>query len=379
MRPHLVDATLFYTPTSGGVRRYLLEKHAWLARNARLRHTLVVPGPVDRGAADGIVEFASPLLRAGYRCPVRLKALRRTVAALEPDLLEASDPYLVAWQVARIARERGIPSAAFCHSDVINLVRKRAGAPGAALTSVYLKTLYGRFDLVFAPSLMVAARLAEASIRHVVVQPLGVDASTFRPGRGDGRLRARLGLAPDARLLVFAGRLAPEKNVPELYALVDRLGDPYHLVVIGGTALERPAPRVTVLPYAASPHELAALIGDCDLLVHAGRQETFGLVALEAMACAVPVVAYDGGALAEIVNDAVGALVAPNGDFSAVVHAQFERDLSRIGAEARRHVLQHYTWDATFRRQLQHYARLLRQGSLLDDAADGVSLAVPPA
>src|SRR5689334_6072460 len=45
---HLVDTTLFYSPTSGGIRRYLNAKHAWLQANTTWEHTMVVPGPEDR-------------------------------------------------------------------------------------------------------------------------------------------------------------------------------------------------------------------------------------------------------------------------------------------------------------------------------------------
>ena len=367
MTPHLVDATLFFSPTSGGVRRYLLAKHAWLNARRRVLHTLVVPGAADRGGAGGIVEFRSPLIRAGYRWPIRLPRLRATLGALAPHLLEAGDPYLVGWQVAEVADALGIPSIAFCHSDLIGLLAHRLGATGSRVAAAYLRALYSRFDLVLAPSRVVAARLDAARVERVVVQPLGVDAAAFRPGMRDPTLRTRLGLDGDARLLVFAGRLAPEKNVAELIEMVGRLGAPYHLLVIGGTRIARPAPRVTLLPYEANTHGIAASLAACDVLVHAGRQETFGLVALEAMACGLPVVAYDGGALAEVVDDSVGALAPPAGraaSLAAAVEDVYRRDPRALGAAARERVLAEYSWDAALTRQLRAYQALLANAAV---------------
>jgi len=371
LRPHLVDATVFFSPTSGGVRRYLLVKHEWLNAHSRVRHSLFVPGPRDAGAAGGVVEFASPLVHAGYRCPVRLPALRAALAALGPDLIEAGDPYLMGWQVAEVAESLQIPAVAFCHSDLIGLLQSGIGRVGAALATRYLRSLYGRFDLIFAPSRIVANRLRDAGIEHVVVQPLGVDATVFQPGLRDTGLRRWLGLPADARLLVFAGRLAPEKNLPELYAMVERLGAPYHLLVIGGEAESRPTPHVTVLPYEDDAAVIAAQLAACDLLVHAGRRETFGLVALEAMACGLPVVAYDAGALAELVDDSVGALAPANGRAAALADAVadvFARGPQALGAAARERVLAHYSWDAAFAHQMRYYALLLDQASLLRDS-----------
>lgn len=369
--PHLVDATLFYTPTSGGVRRYLLTKHDWLARHTRVCHTLFVPGAQDRGGPGDIVEFRSPHLRAGYRCPVRLGALRDRLRDLHPDLLEAGDPYLMAWQVADVAEQLGVPSVAFCHSDIINLVQMRFGGFAGRVTSAYLRSLYGRFDRVLAPSRIVDDHLEEAGIHHVMLQPLGVDAGVFTPHCRAADLKGSLGLPLHTRLLCFAGRLAPEKNLGDLEAMVETLGAPYHLLIIGGETEARPSPRITVLPYQPEPSAIAALLAACDAFVHAGRQETFGLVALEAMACGLPVVAYAAGALAELVDDSVGALAPPTGPaaLAEAVRALFARDTAPLRAAARARVLERYSWDAAFRQLMRSYAALLHRSTLLSEDA----------
>jgi len=366
--PHLVDATLFFSPTSGGVRRYLLAKHRWLNCRSRARHTLIVPGATDRGAVGGIIEFASPAIRSGYRCPLRLPQLRRVLSELEPDLLEAEDPYQIAWQVAEVADALGVPAVAFCHSDLIGLFGHWFGGAGATIAARYLRALYARFDLVFAPSEVVAARLVEAGIEHVAVQPLGVDAVTFDPARADATLRTRLGLSEGTRLLVFAGRLAPEKNIPELMAMAESLGAPYHLLIIGAREVTRPSPCVTLWPYTGDAAAIAADLAACDVLVHAGRQETFGLIALEAMACGLPVVAYEGGALAELIDSSVGELAPAAGGpaaLAAAVEGVWARDPRALGRAARARVLASYTWDATLTQQMRAYALLIGQASLL--------------
>lgn len=370
--PHLLDTTMFFSPTSGGVRRYLLAKHEWLCRRASVTHTLLVPGPASGGTVGDVVEFSSPAIPfgAGYRFPWRLGALRRALAGLNPDLIEAADPYQMGWQAARVAADLGVPSVAFCHSDLIALIGGRLGRSAASLGARYLRSLYARFDLVLAPSRLVAAHLEAAGIERVVVQPLGVDAEVFHPDRASPRLRASLGLPPGTRLLVFAGRLAPEKNLVDLHSLVDLLGDPYHLLIVGGPVARRLSPRVTVLPYQRESSRLAAWLAGADVVVHAGRYETFGLVALEGMACARPVVVYNAGALPEIVDERVGAVAADRGPhaLAAAVSGVFERDPSALGAEGRRRVLAHYTWDRALTAELGLYAKLLRRPSLLHDS-----------
>ena len=370
-RLHLLDTTLFFSPTSGGVRRYLLSKHAWLGRHGALTHTLVVPGPTTKGTVGDVIEFASPRIPfgAGYRCPWRLAGLRGLLAEIEPDLIEAGDPYHVGWQAAWVANSLGIVSVAFCHSDFVGLLANRLGRLTGQVAAHYLRALYSRFDLVLAPSRIVAERLDASGISRVEVQPLGVDGGIFHPGRADHALRASLGLSPGTRLLTFAGRLAPEKNVRDLYAMVEHLGHPYHLLVIGGAHAARPSARITVLPYQREPDRLAAWLASSDVIVHAGRRETFGLVALEAMACARPVVVYGAGALPEIVDSRVGQVAPDRGPqaLAAAVEDVFARDPCALGVVARRRVLERYTWERIFNQELRHYAALVNRPSLLRD------------
>src|SRR4029077_20630732 len=139
-----------------------------------------------------------------------------------------------------------------------------------------------------------------------VHQPLGVDPEVFSPAHRGTPLPRRLGLAHDARVLVYAGRFAEEKNLPVLLQAFARLGAPYHLLLIGGERATRPAPNVTMIPYRRDSVELAQWLASADALVHAGTKETFGLVILEAMACGRPVVAARAGAFPEFVDDSVG-------------------------------------------------------------------------
>ncbi|MGB5101926.1 MAG: glycosyltransferase family 1 protein [Steroidobacteraceae bacterium] len=364
---HLVDVTLFFAPTSGGVRRYLLAKHDWLTRHARLKHTVLVPGPRDAGLPYDFMQFASPAIPfgRGYRLPVRMGEFRQKLARLTPDLVEVGDPYHLAGHSLRVARDRGIPTIAFCHSDVVTLAASIMGPPGGRAARRYLADLYARFDAVLAPSAVVAERLAANGIRGIEIQPLGVDVATFHPGARDPSLRDLLKIPADARILVFAGRLSPEKHVGDLVEAARRLGDRYHLLLVGGGSTTPGAANVTHLEYQQDGRQVARLLASCDAFVHAGDQETFGLVVLEAMACGLPVVAARAGALPELVDESVGATFAPRDpdDLARKLAALFEEDRESIGRAARRRA-EGYSWDSVFTRMLGRYTRLLSRPSI---------------
>jgi alpha-1,6-mannosyltransferase len=363
-RLHLVDTTLFYSPTSGGVKRYLTAKHGWLAAHSRWQHTLVVPGEKDRTERGGVCTLAGYPVPGSfnYRLPLDPRRWLRLLDALQPDLIEAGDAFHPAWAAWRLARRRGIPLAAFYHSNLPQIISRRVGGRlSARALERYVRWLYERFDVVFAPSRLMRDLLNGLGVQHAVHQPLGVDAEVFQPERRGGWLRQRLGLAPQARVLVYAGRFAGQKNLPVLLQAFARLGSPYHLLLIGGDRESRPGANVTMLPYRRDSIELAEWLASADALVHAGTKETFGLVLLEAMACGRPVVAARAGAIPEFVDDSVGMLAEPGSGarMAEAIAGLYERDLEELGAKARARVLRQFTWNRAFQRQMAAYGALL--------------------
>jgi alpha-1,6-mannosyltransferase len=359
---HLVDATLFYSPTSGGVKRYLQAKHAWLAAHTSWEHTIVVPGRdthFERGGVCTLSGYAVPAT-FNYRLPLNPRRWIRLLEVLEPTLIEAGDVFHPAWAGWHVAQRRGIPLVGFYHSNLPQLLGRRLWVTEPVLRR-YVRLLYERCDVVFAPSRIMCEYLQALGVQHTAHQPLGVDTEVFNPARRSGALRECLGLPPDARVLLYAGRFAEEKNLPVLLQAFARLGSPYHLLLVGGARTARPAANVTMLPYRRDSLELAQWIASADALVHAGTKETFGLVILEAMACGRPVVAARAGAFPEFVDESVGVLAEPNcGEGMAeAIASLYERDLDAVGAAGRARVLRHFTWGRAFHAQLAQYASLV--------------------
>ncbi|MFO7276176.1 MAG: glycosyltransferase [Pseudomonadota bacterium] len=361
---HLVDTTLFYSPTSGGVKRYLTAKQAWIRAHTSWVHSIVVPGERDHIERGGTCTVAGRHVPGtfNYRLPLNPRRWMEILAALEPDLIEVGDAFHPAWCAWRIAQRRGIPLAAFYHSNLPQIVGRRCGKLSERAFGRYVSWLYERCDVVFAPSRHMCEFLESIGVRHTVHQPLGVDTEVFCPERRTLDLRAELGLPRDARVLVYAGRFAGEKNIPVLLQAFARLGRPYHLLLIGGGREARPNPNVTLLPYRRDSLELACWLASADALVHAGTRETFGLVLLEAMACGRPVVAARAGAVPEFVDETVGALAEPYSAASMAdaIASLYERDLDAIGAAARERVLRQYTWTHAFQSQCAVYVGLAR-------------------
>lgn len=359
---HLVDATMFFAHCSGGVKRYLMAKREWLSGRAGLQHTLLIPDARSRPAASGVATIAAlPLpFSGGYRFPLRTGPWYRQLVELQPDLIEAGDPYVPAWGAARAAQTLGVPALAFHHSDIERLAQLHFGSWSVPVVQRYLRSLYGEFDAVAAPSRYVQERLEAFGIRRTVLQPLGVDTRLFHPSRRDEALRSELGAGPQTRLLVYAGRLVREKNVQMLVKVARRLGPGYRLLLIGGSRRRQLEANVSLLPYQERPEFLARYLASADLFVHAGVTETFGLVLAEAMACGRPVVAVAAGSVPELVDESVGQLAAAP-TVSALIEAVesvFERGIEQLGRNARHRAESRYDWNVTFDRLLALYQDL---------------------
>jgi alpha-1,6-mannosyltransferase len=359
---HLVDTTLFYSPNSGGVRRYLTAKHAWLGANTHHRHTLLVPGDTTHFEPGGISTIRGLRVPGtfNYRLPLTPRLWTSMLDRLHPDLIEVGDAFHPAWSAIRVAQPRHIPVVAFFHSNLPQILGRRMGTFTERAVQRYVGWLYRRCDLVLTPSRLMCEYLASLGIERTALQPLGVDTENFAPRQRVLDLRRELGLADNTRLLVYAGRFSGEKNIHVLHEAMRMLGAPYHLLLIGGGEHARPAANITVSPYRRDSSELAQWLASADALVHAGCSETFGLVLLEAMACGRPVIGARAGAVPEFVDEQVGMLAEPDDAVSmaSAIADLYDRDLEALGRAARARVLARYTWTHALQHLLATYASI---------------------
>jgi alpha-1,6-mannosyltransferase len=367
---------MFYAPRSGGVKRYLTAKRAWLARSRQdVRHTLVVPGAYTGDAARGVVSVGSVKIPfgSGYRWPTSVPKWTRELVRLRPDLIEAGDPFAPGRAALEAGQHLGVPVLGFCHGDPSAQAKLHFGEWAEAPARKRLVEVLSQFDRVVAASRHIADRLLDAGIRDVAIQPLGVDVETFHPKRRDrDAVRARLGLSASTRLLVFAGRPAKEKNIEALLGAAALLGPDYHLLLIsaGGATAWRDG-NITALPYVREPRALARLMASADAFVHANDQEPFGLIVLEAMACGLPLVGPAAGGFAELVDETVGQLAerADAEGLAEAVAGVFSRDLDLLSRNARARAVARYSWDNVFTGLSSLYAGLTGVPAFASQAA----------
>ena len=141
---------------------------------------------------------------------------------------------------------------------------------------------------------------------EMTVIPNGVDLDRLKPREND--VKARLGIEGRTMLLGVASKWLSVKGLDDFVALAQLLGEEYAIVMVGvDERLRQRLPgRIIALPHTESVEELAELYTAADLLLNLSREESFGLVSLEALACGTPVLTYDCTAAPEVLRRHAG-------------------------------------------------------------------------
>ena len=324
----ICDVTQFYSPLSGGVKRYVHEKIEHIQRRSSdHEHVLIVPGEktdLAAGERSRIYSIRSPLVSrtSRYRALINLRAVGEILKQERPDIIESADPYQVGWKAASAGKALQIPVVAFYHSHfpeaylrgATKLLGKRGARSLMAASRSYVRKLYNRFEATLVPSPQLASVLKEWGVSNVREVDLGVNTERFSPTPQDAaETRRALGIAPQSKLLLYVGRLAPEKNTAALFkafkilAAKPKAGE-FHLLIVGDgpqreqlRRLEAQTGNVNWIQYCTDSLELARFYRAADVFVHPGTQETFGFVALESQACGTPVVGIRGSQMDRII------------------------------------------------------------------------------
>ena len=374
----ICDLTQFYSPVSGGVKRYLHEKLDYIEKHtSRDQDALIVPGQKTKVEVRGrsrIYSVRSPLIsRTGqYRALVNLRAVGEILRRERPDLIESGDPYQLGWRAIRSGRALHVPVIGFYHSHFpeaylrasARLLGKRAAGRVMKLSRVYVRRLYNRFAATLVASDRIAQILRDWGVHNVHVVKLGVNIEIFHPGGNDREsVRRSLKAEPGRKLLLYVGRLAKEKNTAKLFKafamLNERAPQAFHLLVIGEgpqrkqlRELQEQHRNVSWIRYCADPSELARYYRAADLFVHPGVQETFGLVALESQACGTPVAGIRGSAMDDLIFHDQSSWAGENSAeaLAETIQAFAAKDLSSLGLQASEQAARLHAWPKVFER-----------------------------
>lgn len=327
----VVQVANFYGPRSGGLRTAVDRLGAEYSA-AGHDVFLVVPGRCSdwHQLPSGVVRISLPAklipFTGGYRA-VLPGPVTSLLARLSPDALEVSDR-LTLRSLGGWGRRHDVATVMISHERLDRLVGQILPARVArSIADAANRRTAASYDAVVCTTAFAREEFDRIDASNVLTVPLGVDLDQFHPRRRSATVRQRWA-RPEQTLLVHCGRLSVEKHahrsIDSVAALRDS-GVDAKLVVVGEgpmrPRLERQAAGLPVdfTGFIGCRDTVATILATADVALAPGPHETFGLAALEALACGTPAVVSRTSALAEILTSDSGATA--DNDAGAIARA----------------------------------------------------------
>jgi len=276
----------------------------------------------ERTPEDGVYRMPSTLVGAPLDYPLMLPIGPVAAARLpldDLDVLHTMHPFVTGLTALRWSRALDVPLVFTAHTQYHEYVHY-ARAPrrlGRALVARHVRAFAHAADLVLAPGTAMTDTLRHYGFRgDVSVLPNPIDTRALRDAQS-ANVRNQLGIPADVPVLVYVGRLAPEKNLDVLlgaFARVIRERPEARLVVVGDgpsrAALTVRAADLPVFFAGGVPYErVPAFLHAADAFVTASTSEVLPMSLLEALAAGLPLVAAHSPAARDIIRDGVNGTV----------------------------------------------------------------------
>jgi glycosyltransferase involved in cell wall biosynthesis len=259
--------------------------------------------------------------------------IAREVHAWPPDAIHIATEGPLGWAARVHCVSTGTPFTTGFHTQFAEYVGLRVKLPGArALAWSILRRFHGPSRCVMAPTPSIVRQLEEHGFTNAKTWTRGVDHDLFRPG-------ARNAFDLPRPISLFAGRLAPEKNIRAFLAL----DLPGSKVIVGDgpdrASLQRDFPDALFTGYRFG-EDLVNAVGSADVFVFPSLTDTFGLVMLEAMACGTPVAAFPVPSPIDVVREGVTGALDTN--LAQAINRALTLDRARV-----REASLDYSWSRT--------------------------------
>lgn len=308
MRIAFVTET-WYPSTDGVVTRLT----ATVRELARMGHEILIVAPRPAPPNfEGIPVHSVPtaglwFIAGGRQWGLPVPQVVHDLVQFRPDVVHVVNPFVVGVAGVVYARRYGVPLVASYHTNVAAYAAYyHLGFTQGAIWGL-LRALHNRADVNLVTSDTIRRDVESHGIERVQVWQRGVDTRFFHPSRRRPDMRASLcGGDPRNPLVMYVGRIAPEKGLDRLRSLFDA-NLPVNLAFVGDgpqrghlETLFQGTP--TVFAGMLSGDNLASAYAAADLFGFPSTTDTLGLVVLEAMASGVPILAANAGPSHEMLD-----------------------------------------------------------------------------
>lgn len=255
------------------------------------------------------------------------RTLRQHWSQQRPDAVYVATEGPLGWSAMRAARRLGIPLSSGFHTRFDSYASHYGLGLLTPLVRSYLRRFHQRAAATLVPTDALARELHAMGITNARLLRRAVDTQLFHPNRRDEALRACWGVDAATPVVLYVGRIAPEKNlelaVQAFRAIRQKVPQARYVWVGDGPARDalQAAHPDFIFAGVQRGEALARHYASADLFPFPSLSETFGNVIIEALAAGLPVVAYAEGAAREHLADGVNGYCVAPGNAQAFIEA----------------------------------------------------------
>jgi glycosyltransferase involved in cell wall biosynthesis len=244
------------------------------------------------------------------------RELTRLWSRQRPDIVHIATEGPLGWSALQVAKKLKLPVSTDFRTNFHAYSQHYGIGWLSGAIMAYLKKFHNAAQATMVPTSQLQGELDKVGFKHLSVVPRGVDTDVFSPDHRNEALRSSWGADSTTRVLLYVGRLAPEKNlklVIQTYNNLKRNHADIKLVLVGDgpmrAGLEKDNPEVIFAGFQTGA-SLAQHYASGDIFLFASQTETFGNVTLEAMASRLAIVAFHHAAAGELIQSGVNGMLA---------------------------------------------------------------------
>ncbi|MFD0680579.1 MULTISPECIES: glycosyltransferase family 4 protein [unclassified Paenibacillus] len=370
-----------YLPDVNGVAKTLGRWVQFLqSRNVECK----VFAPLSSSADDlgmSIVErfYSIPFLlypecRMAIPNPIQLN---KSLKAFAPNLIHVATPFNLGITGLHYAKKHHVPIVASYHTHFDQYLSYYKLQWMEPMLWKYMLWFHQECQKIYVPSQSTLLHLQDKGLKRLEIWSRGVEESLFRPIVNRPQVWRQYGINPDRFVILYVGRLAPEKSVDVLLqtflALSDTIRANSHLVITGDGPLYQPllenyggASNITFTGFQQG-RELSRLYAAADVFLFPSASETFGNVILEAMASGTAVIGAAAGGVKDLIHHNQNGLLCKPGnivEFVNTVELLYHNEGRRLEiAEAGRTYSMQQSWEQIFSRLYDSYLHVLSESA----------------
>jgi glycosyltransferase involved in cell wall biosynthesis len=256
---------------------------------------------------------------------------------VRPDVVHIVTEGPLGWAALIAAQRLSIPVSSGFHTNFHAYSRHYGVGLFAGMVDAMLRALHNRCAATMVPTAQIRQSLQARGYERLAVVGRGIDTALFNPSRRSQELRDSWGADDDTPVVIYVGRLAPEKNL-QLFieaAQAFRAVNPRTRVVLVGNGPDANALQLAhpdfIFAGMRTGYDLAQHYASADLFLFPSVTETFGNVTMEALASGLAVIAYDYAAARQHIAHEKSGVLVPFDDAVAFVAATKRLAVSPVG------------------------------------------------